>query len=355
MRLFAWFLTTLGLLIGTAVAQEEEQQKTYPRFRFDGGQLQLQYDSEGLGSNSSTSVLPADNGIAPFPAADSLSIRRARFNTELEFSPHTSLSSQIDLNVTSLDVTGVRFTILDLYLDHHVDDLTHLRGGQFKVPFGWENYRSSKSLPTVERSDVSRSYEQRDIGIGFFQDAEKLDFGVGVFQGQGQGRRDLNPNKDVAGRILWKASPKLQVGMSGYLGTFQEQADTIPDRRIGAELHYQLKRLLLETEFVYSDGYNTFSEADTQASGLYLTGTYELNDRLDAVLHYDQFDPDLAQVDRHVSNDRINSRSRFVVGLNYYLNREPAHRVMLNYEVHKETEGPQLWSNGVRVRYQYSW
>lgn len=73
------------------------------------------------------------------------------------------------------------------------------------------------------------------------------------------------------------------------------------------------------------------------------------------MLNYDRFDPDLGASDPNVPNNRTNDRDRKLIGLNYYISRDPVHRIMLNYEFRQSLEGAEFHDSGFRLRYQISW
>jgi len=149
----------------------------------------------------------------------------------------------------------------------------------------------------------------------------------------------------------------LHLGLSGHLGTFRitgTQYD-IPVRRVGGELQWEEGPFKFESEAIYSDGFNTASDANTPAFGYYFNTVYRIADPLDFVLGYDWFDPDLNSVDSSFPENSVNSRDRKVIGLNYYVSREPAHRIMLNYEIRQSLEGAPFETRGIRFRYQYAW
>jgi len=104
-----------------------------------------------------------------------------------------------------------------------------------------------------------------------------------------------------------------------------------------------------------SDGYNLFSRGKTPSRGFYAYSTHRLREELDFVLGYDRFDPDVGSVNSLFADNTQNERDRFTIGLNAYLSRKPVHRVMLNYEIRSELEGPKIDSQGFRLRYQYTW
>lgn len=343
----------IALLSALGLAQD----KSYPDLVIHG-QVQLQLDSDSLGSGTRRNVRPVTNGIGAFPAADRLHPRRIRMIPTLQMSPDLSFVNETDFKSDDVfEPDSLKLTMLDFYFKYQFAENHHLRIGQAKVPFGWELFRSSRTITTIERSDVSRSFFQRDIGVGVFGKGEKYVYGAGVYQGEGLNEGERNGGKDVAGRFVYEVAPGLRLGLSGYLGSTQLHRDDpeLPERRLGGELHYRAGPFLLEGEYILGDGYNLFSRQDSKSRGFYLHNIITVQEPLDLVLSYDRFDPDVQLKDSRASNNRFNDRDRMLVGLNYYLSREPVHRFMLNYEIRRELEGPSTTTNGIRMRYQYSW
>lgn len=325
----------------------------YPRLTHQG-QIQFQLDDGSLGSPRASSAFPASNGIGPFPAASRLFVRRFRPSFNLALNP--SLDLQTEFNI---DPANEKIQILDTRFNFDLSENTYLSAGRFKVPFGWEGLRSSRSTNTIERSDMTAAlYPERDVGLSFTHREPGLgQFSLGTFLGQPRSRGGSNGQYDIIGRALFRINDDLKMGLSGHLGTFRpaDQTTDLPVRRIGAEAQYRSGGLRLEGEAIYSDGFNTTAADSTRAFGYYAAAVVELADPLDLVLHYDRFDPDLDSVDLSRPSNAANARDRKVIGLNYYLDRDLMHRVMLDYEIKQDLEGPGLHTNGFRLRYQLAW
>lgn len=327
---------------------------SFPKFTL-GGHIQLQLDQGSL--KSSGGRAPVRNGIGAQPVDSKLYFRRLRLYPKIKFSENLSLINETDFEAEDLSPDSMTLTLLDLYLKYEFTKGHHLRIGQAKLPFGYEFLNTSRKLTTVERSDVSRQFYQRDIGVGVYGKFGESDYGFGIYQGQGENNPESNKNFDFVGRYAHSFSPQWKLGISGHLGSIRldSSLDDLTTRRAGLELHYDNGPWKLETEYILGDGFNLFSQKETDSRGFYVYGIRRLKPNLDFVLGYDRFDPDLGFADSLKSNSASNERDRMTVGLNYYLSREPVHRVMLNYEFRNELEGPSVNSQGFRLRYQYSW
>ena len=198
---------------------------------------------------------------------------------------------------------------------------------------------------------------QRDIGLNFVGKGDSFLYGVGLFQGQGQNEIDRNGGKTIVGRFVYKFTPNLELGASGQLGTFRPEssASDLLVRRAGLELSYTKGFWNIEGEYIWGDGYNLFRNGESESRGFYLYNTFSASPKLDFVLGYDKLDPAIGESTFLISDDSQNARDRFTIGVNYYLSREPVHRILLNYEQRRELEGPGASGSGFRLRYQYSW
>jgi Phosphate-selective porin O and P len=355
---FLWWtvLWTLLLCLGPIQAEEKKGVVSYPKFDL-GGQIQLQLDSGGLGSGSREGGPPVRNGIGIFPTQSRISPRRLRLYANIYFSDAVVLVNETDFEPDGFEQEDLEITPLDLYLKWEFTQGNHLRIGQAKVPFGYEFFRSSRTLTTVERSDISRLLYQRDIGIGAFGKEGNFEYGIGIYRGQGLNEWELDGTNDVVGRLVYQVTPQFRLGASGQIGSFRPPGTptTLPISRVGLEAIYSNGPWTLEGEFIGSDGYNLFSKAATPARGYYLYAVRRVSDDLDIVGGYDRMDPDTDLKNPFASDNQVNDRDRYILGLNYNFSRKQVHRLMLNYEIRNELEGPSASRRGIRLRYQYVW
>lgn len=349
-RSVAWLVLSVGAWCQTTEPATEEP--SYPRIT-TRGQIQIQHDDGSRGAARGDDPQAVLNGIGAFPAEDTIEIRRMRLVTSLQLSEDVSIN-----NETNFDTRSDTVSVLDLYLRAQFGERYNMRAGLFKIPFGWEGLRSSRTTNTIEMSDVTRALSNfRDSGLagGFQQDG--WDVNVAVVQGQGGVWSDANGGKDFVARVTYDVNDNLSVGGSVHLGTHRpiNAAGDVPVRRAGLELQYHDAPWRLEAEYLWSDGYNFVSRRDTVADGFYIALIYTLDARNDVLVHFDRFEPDLRKADFSVPSNDANTRNRLVIGWNHYLQREPEHRFMVNYEIANEEEGPRVSNNGFRIRYQYAW
>lgn len=316
--------------------------------------LQLQYDDGSLGTRSRTNKRPSVDGITRFPAEDEYSVRR------LQAQLITHLNEDWELQLQGVyQERQDQINLQRLALRYQLLEDTSLTAGFQKVPFDYEQIRTNSQLNVIERTDVTRALAQnRDTGLALHGEPGWGEWAIGTYLGQDN--FDLTDplstkgGQNVIGRVVLHLSDEVDFGGYGHLGTFHDQASGVVDpvRRFGTELRYREGPWKVETEYLWSYGYNFFSEANTPAQGFYLDTVYTAADWLDLVAHYDQFDPDLSHANLRVPDNSVNARSRIVLGTNVYLDRETRERIAVNYEIHTEQEGPSVANDGFRIQYQ---
>lgn len=352
----SWKILWVLLSVALPALGQRGEGEFYPALRLDG-QIQVQVDDGDLQSGRPEGSRPVRNGIGIFPTDTRLSPRRIRLKPRLDLSPRWTILNQVDLDPDGFQQEDLELTVLDLYLRYEIEKGHELRLGQTKVPFGYENLRSSERIFTIERSDVTRQLFQRDVGLVAYGQTDRWEYGAGVFQGQGLNNQERNGSQDFVGKVVYRVLPALKLGFSGQTGTYRPRSSgsDLKVRRVGMELRYQDGPLQFEGEYIVGEGFNLFSETDSNSRGYYLYGLYKIRSDLEFVAGYDRYDPSLGRVNEIRADNGVNERDRWTLGLNYYLGRSPVHRVMLNYEFRRELEGPSVASRGLRFRYQYAW
>lgn len=123
-------------------------------------------------------------------------VRRARIGID------ATLFKYLDLKVEG-NFAGTT-DLTDGYIDLKYFPEARLRGGQFKVPFSFEELTSSRFIDFVERSVVNNLVPARDVGIMLHGGllGGMVEYGAGVFNGGGQNAAETNDSKDFAGRLL---------------------------------------------------------------------------------------------------------------------------------------------------------
>jgi hypothetical protein len=153
-----------------------------------------------------TLQLPGTTG--PGASKPSFKIRRAK--TEIEgWLVWKELTYQFQVGWAGSDSgagEGTTFSGLeDAYLDWDISrrGLMHVRGGQFKVPFGRQEFTSSEKQQFVDRSILSAEFtKSRDVGVMAWGATaqSRLAWAVGAFNGN-QRNRPANDNS----KLQWNA------------------------------------------------------------------------------------------------------------------------------------------------------
>lgn len=116
---------------------------------------------------------------------------------------------------------------------HFLDGLFNAQFGQFDAPFTMENRTSDKYLPFLERSMAVRAVgvpTNKEIGLMLWGETKKrhLFYSVGLFNGEGQNRINLDGRGEVMARVFahplaamkkLKGLEDAQVGMSFRWGS----------------------------------------------------------------------------------------------------------------------------------------
>jgi phosphate-selective porin OprO/OprP len=148
---------------------------------------------------------------------DTFLIRRARIGLAGTFYRYLDFFVEADFGQGQAVLT-------DAYLDIHYWPEFRLRGGQFKIPFSYEELFSDNNLDLVERSVADNLTPGRDLGAmlhgSLFGGA--IGYAGGIFNGSGQNKADTNNSKDLAARLV--VLPLRWAGLSGW-GTLHLGAD----------------------------------------------------------------------------------------------------------------------------------
>jgi phosphate-selective porin OprO/OprP len=126
-------------------------------------------------------------------------LRRARLGVDATFFKYLDFKLEGDFGEQ-----GSSFILTDGYGELNYWPEFRIKGGQFKVPFSFEELTSSRFIDFVERSMVNNLVPARDVGFvlhGRLIDG-MVEYAVGMFNGIGQNNFETNDSKDYAGRLL---------------------------------------------------------------------------------------------------------------------------------------------------------
>jgi len=132
-------------------------------------------------------------------------VRRARLGVDATFFKHLDFKLEGEFQELGSEADpSPRFRLTDGYVELNYWREARLRGGQFKVPFSFEELTSSRFIDFVERSVVNNLVPARDVGAMIHGSlfGGMVDYAAGIFNGAGQNNPELNDSKDYAGRLL---------------------------------------------------------------------------------------------------------------------------------------------------------
>lgn len=215
--------------------------------------------------------------------------------------------------------------------------------GQYKVPFGMEGLESSAKLDLIERSTMASQLkwaDYRDIGLTYKGDFKvggaKILPAVGLYNGEGQNKLDVNDAVAYAARLVVKPIEALHLGVARYSGkTGSAEAD---NERTGGEI-----KIAVNPVTVYGE-YMTGESGGKDKDAFYGTVTCDLGGSCQAVARYDSYDPD--------SDKSDDAKTETSVGLNYFVKKHNA-KFALNY-VFRGEEGDSVDNDVVRALAQVS-
>jgi phosphate-selective porin OprO/OprP len=298
-----------------------------------GGMLQVQAD---LG----------DKGDARFTTGnDRFYLRRARMNVQGKFLDEFDFRIEGEFAASLAEASGNRAQLTDAYITWNHFDFANVRVGQFKTPFGYEQLSPDPRLFTIERSLVNdRLTASRQIGVQVGGDLfdKKISYAGGVFNGTGANTSANDNDKFFyAGRVsavAWQGKlgdqdARWSLGANAYTSNDTNLAGQAPEfgfdvvpsgtkdntltgrRKAGGldtQLHvgpFDLWAEYLRARFKPLDAIPS-RRFDTD--GWYAQAAcFVVPKTLQAVLKYDDFDPNLSLVS--------NSTRTWTLGANWFL------------------------------------
>jgi hypothetical protein len=147
-------------------------------------------------------------------------------------------------------------------------------------------------------------------------DLNLIEYRIGVFNGMGINKLDLNEAKDIIGRIVFHPFKGMDVGGSFYSGWTPDSATvnnkTIPEQlgarqRLGAELNYTYKFLNVKAEYLIA------RDGEVSKNGYYAQlAAFVIPAKVQIAGRYDSYDSD--------TNKEDNLNTNITFGANYFIN-----------------------------------
>ena len=203
--------------------------------------------------------------------------------------------------------------VSDAYGRVKFNDAFNVQIGQFKLPFSLENIISPTALETFDNSlPLSTFGSGRDIGValyGAFGDNKVAEYSVGVFNGSGTNKADVDKYKDFVGRVIIN-TPLDGMAVSGsfYLGNTDDKGTKVAYNRFAAGFKYNSDGLFARSEYMWGSS-DTF-----KASGMYGLLGYKLNSRFSGFAKYDWLQMETP------NGDFVTDTNSVTAGMAYHLN-----------------------------------
>jgi len=211
--------------------------------------------------------------------------------------------------------------------------------GYARAAVGVEGGETPFTIPFFARSQISRTYGNvRTLGVKAQGNHKMYDYSAGVFS-SGRFFKDFFPGPEFTGLASIKPLGltdgrygKLTMGGSLNAGNAESSYSVV-----GAHAIYDYKRFKASAEYATANGSNgSTGYTANKSDGFYGTLAYRITPKLQALVRYDQFDPN-----KDIAND---IRTEYTAGLNYFI-RGQALKLMLNfvyYTVENGTFGSRI-------------
>nr|WP_321452480.1 porin [uncultured Carboxylicivirga sp.] len=232
-------------LFGFVLYAQESKDNTKTQAWFDkiklGGYMQLRYND----LYKTNAEMESSQGDRTYGGYDGFSLRRMRLKVNGQIHPKVYFYLQADFASDGKNLGQLR----DAYFDYFIDNAGEwrFRGGQSKIPYGFENLQSSQNRLGLDRNDPLNSAvkDERDMSVGIhwapqsirkrFSELNKKglkgsgDYGVAYLMiYNGQRANTLVPNVDkmehIALRFSWpfefSNGQYFEAGISGYTGQY---------------------------------------------------------------------------------------------------------------------------------------
>ncbi|MDD3436120.1 MAG: porin [Candidatus Gastranaerophilales bacterium] len=246
---------------------------------------------------------------------------------------------------TGLPIDGnsyLQSMLFDNYIMHYFTPNDQFLLGYARTAVGIEGGESPYTIPFIGRSQLSSRYgNSRALGAKVQGNHKFYDYSAGFFS-SGRYFHSWFDGPEFVG--LFSVKPlaftdgkwgKLTVGGSMDAGNSNSN-----DKRYtvaGVHLIHEYKRLKATIEYAAADGSNgSTGFSKNQSEGFYGTLAYRVTPKIEALVRYDQFDPN-----KNAAND---IRREYTAGLNYYIKGQ-ALKLMLNgifYSLENGTYGTKL-------------
>lgn len=238
----------------------------------------------------------------------SFDVARVRLNLVGDIGRHVDYKIQLELASPKL---------IDGYLRFKFCPAFNVQVGQFLVPFSLEGPMGPLALETIANapvvSDICGSTpDTRDVGISFYGGFAKrkgynvIDYAVGVFNGEGKNKADVNKSKDIIGRL--NINPLRPLTLSGSFSWGERSETYIENMRAAAGGQWNGDKLLLRSEYLWHR--QKSAGVAEKRQGCYALAGWHINSKVMPLLRYDYYDNALG--------GGALRQSDYLVGVDYY-------------------------------------
>jgi hypothetical protein len=221
----------------------------------------------------------------------------------------------------------------DVYIMHSLTKQDQILVGYSRNSVGIEGSSSPVILPFFARSQIAKTYNNvRALGVKAQGSHKMYDYNIGVFSA-GRYFLDWFPGPEFVASAAIKP-----LGMTDgrwgklLIGGGIDAGNSDNRYTVGsAYIDYEYKRWNATIEYGSADGSNGSTGCTkNQSEGFNGTLAYRISPRLQALVRYDQFDP---------NKNKVNDiRREYTVGLNYFI-KEQSVRLMVNYIMYSIENG----------------
>lgn len=216
--------------------------------------------------------------------------------------------------------------VQDLFVESNRIPHHKILVGNSRPGVGYEGAQSPYTLPLVNRSQISRNLANvRKFGIRLQGNYSLVDYDLGGYSSD-TFFSEFFPGVEFNGWVNLKPLGKTN-GKYGKLvtggGIVSGQRHSTDFFTAGAYVGYEYKKAWFRAEYANANGSNGGSGLTSKKrQGWYATFGYHITKKLEAIVRYDEFDPD-----KTISH---NNQREYTAGINYYVKGQ-ALKLILNY------------------------
>ncbi|NOZ01174.1 MAG: hypothetical protein GXP54_04715 [Deltaproteobacteria bacterium] len=214
--------------------------------------------------------------------------------------------------------------------------------GQFKIPVSWEGLNSSGKLVFAERAVVSGAHapngilpkdhfkgygDRRGMGAKVEKKFKYVGYFVGLFNGQGRNRLDLDNFKDLAVRVEGYPYPGIMIGGMAYMTLRDKDGQANATDRWEGDFRVAIDPVIFQAEYIRGRDYDENGKGRT-SHGFYATLAWSIIPEVQIKVRGGGFDYDVSSGD--------NALWEAAGGLTYFFDKYDAN-LKLDYFMYKST------------------